>query len=70
MPTPSTASAAAADLVGDVDLVVDGGPLAGTASTVIDATRDPWTALRSGHVDPDEVIAVAASAEPDHTSER
>jgi tRNA threonylcarbamoyl adenosine modification protein (Sua5/YciO/YrdC/YwlC family) len=56
-PTPPTADEAAAALTGPVDLVVDGGAIAGTASTVVDCTQRPWTARRHGAIDPAEVIA-------------
>ncbi len=56
-PTAATADAAAASLDGAPDLVVDGGPLEAAASTVVDATTSPWTALRHGPIDPAEVIA-------------
>lgn len=54
-PTPATALEAAEQLVGPVDLVVDGGPLHGAASTVVDATSDELRVLRAGDVvvDPD-----------------
>lgn len=51
-PTPTTAEAAAGSLTGPVDLVVDGGTLAGNASTVVDATVDPVRVLRAGPIDP------------------
>lgn len=51
-PTPTTAAAAASSLTGPVDLVVDGGILAGNASTVVDATVDPVRVLRAGPIDP------------------
>ncbi|MFL6204972.1 MAG: L-threonylcarbamoyladenylate synthase, partial [Acidimicrobiales bacterium] len=57
-PTPPTAREAGASLVGDPDLVVDGGRLEASASTVVAATGMPWTVLRAGPIDPDEVIAV------------
>ena len=56
-PTPATAAEAAASLDGTPDLVVDGGRLDVTASTVIDATASPWTVIRHGPIDPTEVIA-------------
>jgi tRNA threonylcarbamoyl adenosine modification protein (Sua5/YciO/YrdC/YwlC family) len=56
-PTPPTAQEAGASLAGEPDLVVDGGRLDAAASTVIDATTTPWTALRSGPIDAAEVIA-------------
>lgn len=62
-PTPVTATEAAASLVGDVGLVVDGGTLTAVASTVIDATTEPWRVLRAGAVDADAVIAHASRAE-------
>lgn len=49
-PTPATAAAAAASLTGPVDLVVDGGEILGTASTVVDATGDALRVLRQGPV--------------------
>jgi L-threonylcarbamoyladenylate synthase len=56
-PTPDTAAGAEASLAGPVDLVVDGGRLDAGASTVVDATTSPWTSLRHGPIDPNEVIA-------------
>jgi L-threonylcarbamoyladenylate synthase len=56
-PTAPTAAEVAASLDGEADLVVDGGPLVARASTVVDATTSPWTALRHGPIDPAEVIA-------------
>lgn len=49
-PTPPDAASAAASLLGPVDLIVDGGPAGTLASTVIDATVDPWRVLRQGAV--------------------
>ena len=48
VPTPAEAAAAAASLTGPVDLVVDGGTLAGAASTVVDLTGDDPRVLRQG----------------------
>ena len=48
VPTPATAAEAADGLVGEVDLVIDGGVLTGTASTVVDATTDALRVLRQG----------------------
>ena len=56
-PTAPTAAEVAASLDGEADLVVDGGPLIARASTVVDATTSPWTALRHGPIDAAEVIA-------------
>lgn len=49
-PTPVSAAEAAAALDGQVDLVVDGGRCAGLASTVLDATVEPWKILREGAI--------------------
>ena len=49
-PTPTTADAAAASLVGAVDLVVDGGTAGVLASTVVDASGDGWSILREGAI--------------------
>jgi L-threonylcarbamoyladenylate synthase len=57
-PTPPTAAEAAASLTAPPDLVVDGGRLEATASTVIDATTRPWSVLRAGPVDAAAVIAM------------
>lgn len=50
-PTPPTAAEAAAALTAPVAVVADGGPLRGTASTVVDVTADPWRILRLGSLD-------------------
>ena len=47
-PTPPEAEAAAASLTGPVGLVVDGGTLAGSASTVVDLASGPAKVLRQG----------------------
>jgi L-threonylcarbamoyladenylate synthase len=49
-PTPTTAREAAASLVGPVDLVVDGGRAGTVASTVVDASVQPWRVRRVGAV--------------------
>jgi tRNA threonylcarbamoyl adenosine modification protein (Sua5/YciO/YrdC/YwlC family) len=49
-PTPATAREAARALVAEPDLVVDGGPCQGTASTVVDATGDGPVVLREGPI--------------------
>lgn len=54
-PTPTTAVEAAASLSGPVDLVVDGGPAGTVASTVVDASVDPWRVLRAGAILPDRL---------------
>jgi L-threonylcarbamoyladenylate synthase len=48
--TEPEASPAAASLLGPVDLVVDGGTLAGSASTVVDATGSALRILRPGPI--------------------
>lgn len=47
-PTPADARAAAEQLLEPVELVVDGGPLSGTPSTVVDATGPEPVVLRQG----------------------
>ncbi len=54
-PTPTTASASAASLAGLVSLVIDGGPSATVASTVVEATSDSWRVLRQGALSPDRL---------------
>ena len=51
VPTPAEAADAAGSLLGEVDLVVDGGRLEGRASTVVDATGDAIVVLRQGPID-------------------
>jgi L-threonylcarbamoyladenylate synthase len=63
-PTPPAAVAAAASLTAEPDLVVDGGRLEAAASTVVDATTEPWTPRRHGPIDPDEVLRIAGTARP------
>lgn len=49
-PTPATAVAAAESLTGLVDLVVDGGTVTGTPSTVINVAVTPPVVLRQGEL--------------------
>ena len=49
-PTPPTAAEAVAALTGAPDLVVDGGPCVGQASTVVDATGPEPVVLRPGPI--------------------
>lgn len=58
-PTATTAGAAVAALGRGVALVVDGGSLATTGSTVIDATAPTWHVLREGPIPAHEVVALA-----------
>lgn len=61
-PPPARAEAAAAALQGDVDVVVDGGELLGSASTVLDATERPWRVHRPGPLPVQAILDVAAAA--------
>ena len=54
-PTPTTAVEAAAALTRPPDLVVDGGPCEGVASTVVDATGDEPVVLRAGPIPVEEL---------------
>jgi L-threonylcarbamoyladenylate synthase len=58
-PTPPDATDAAASLDGAVAAVIDGGPCAGEASTVVDASDDPLTILRKGPISEQSVRAAA-----------
>ena len=49
-PTPLSAGEAAAALEGPVGLVIDGGLAGSEASTVVDATVEPWVLLRQGGI--------------------
>lgn len=49
-PTPRSATEAADQLLGPVDLVIDGGALGGTPSTVVDLTGEAPRVLRQGAV--------------------
>lgn len=64
VPTPATAAEAAASLLEPVDLVVDGGPRAGVASTVVDLCGPDPVVLRQGAVRIDDVFSIR----PDATS--
>lgn len=55
LPTPVSATDAAEQLLGPVDLVLDGGALTGAPSTVVDLTGDAPRVLRQGAVDIDAV---------------
>jgi len=57
--TPPTAADAAAALEGDVALVIDGGPVHGVASTVVDACDETLTILREGPISAEQVRAAA-----------
>lgn len=56
-PTPATASEAAAALLGPVAVVVDGGELVGTASTVVDVTGAEPVVLREGDIASAAILA-------------
>lgn len=72
-PTPATATEALASLGPGVALVVDGGRLKATASTVIDTTERPWRALREGTIPAAEILEAAegaSAAQSELTGER
>jgi L-threonylcarbamoyladenylate synthase len=58
-PTPTGARDAAASLMGDVALVVDGGPCRGEASTVVDATGLQLVIIRTGAITEEQIRAAA-----------
>jgi len=58
-PAPTTADEVVATFGSGVAMVVDGGHLDATASTVIDATGWPWSVLRPGPISPNQVFSVA-----------
>lgn len=60
LPTPASATEAADQLLGAVDLVLDGGELTGTPSTVVDLTGDVPHVLRPGAVEIDATEALDA----------
>jgi L-threonylcarbamoyladenylate synthase len=64
-PTAPTATQAAGSLEGAPDLVVDGGRLVASASTVVDATQTPWAVLREGAIRGAEVLRIAGTARRD-----
>ena len=57
LPTPVSATEAAEQLLGPIDLVLDGGALTGVPSTVVDLTGDVPRVLRQGAVDIDAAAA-------------
>src|SRR4051794_38207214 len=57
--TPATAAEAAGSLAGAVDLVIDGGPSAGQASTVVDGTAAELVVLRAGPITEEQLRAAA-----------
>lgn len=60
-PTAVTAEEALVALGDGLAVVVDGGPLEGRASTVIDTTTAPWRALREGPIPSVDVIGSAST---------
>lgn len=61
--SPTSAAHVAADLGGDVDLILDGGPCAvGVESTIVDCTGPRPEVLRSGGVSVDRVAEVLGAA--------
>jgi L-threonylcarbamoyladenylate synthase len=57
--TPTEARDAAASLIGDVALIVDGGPCRGEASTVVDATGTTLAIIRPGPITEERIRAAA-----------
>jgi len=57
-PTPTTAAEAAA-VLGGVDVVIDGGSLPGSASTVVDCSVDPPVIIREGAIPAAEILTCA-----------
>ena len=58
-PTPPTAVAAAASLMGSVPVLIDGGPCTGVASTVVEVCDDTLTILREGPISAEQIRAAA-----------
>jgi L-threonylcarbamoyladenylate synthase len=58
-PTPARADEVAAALGAAVAYVLDGGPCAGVASTVVDGTRDDLPVLRAGPISAEDVARAA-----------
>lgn len=54
-PTPGSAVGAAGSLAGPVGLIIDGGPAGTVASTVVDASVEPWRILRVGAIAPEHL---------------
>lgn len=65
LPTPPTAAEAAAQLGPDIALVVDGGPLSTTASTVVEATGGSWKVLRDGPIAGTDILRIAQASSTD-----
>ena len=62
-PTPTTAVEAASSLAGDVAVVLDGGPCAGVASTVVDVTGPDLRVRREGEITEARLRAALAATE-------
>ena len=57
-PSPKTAGEVAAYFEGAIDGIIDGGPCGiGTESTIIDLSKTPYSILRKGALDEEEVFA-------------
>ena len=56
-PPAKTAAAAVADLDGEPDLVIDGGPADGVASTVVSLLESPPKILRPGAISLEQILA-------------
>ena len=57
-PDARTLDEVPADIRGGADLVIDGGPLPGTPSTVIDLTGEHWRIVREGALSTAEVASI------------
>ena len=60
-PTAVTVEEALLDFPEGLAVVVDGGSISGSASTVVDTTARPWRALREGPIPATDVIGAAAT---------
>lgn len=58
-PPPTTADQARAEVGDVVDALLDGGPVGGTASTIVDLTSERPTILRMGTVNVEEIRQIA-----------
>ncbi len=60
-PDARTLDEVPADIRRGADLVIDGGPLSGTPSTVVDLTGAQWRIVREGALSPAEVARILGS---------
>ncbi len=65
-PSPTTAEHVAEDLTGEIDMILDGGPVGiGIESTIVDLTGDTPMILRPGFITPEMLQAVVGPVELD-----